>query len=51
VTSTLVFNPFFASVFLICLLVSLVLRILAHRCWRILCTSIISVRQIFIFCF
>lgn len=43
VTSTLVFNSFFTVVFVACLGLALVLRILAHRCWRILSTSVMSV--------
>jgi hypothetical protein len=43
VTSKLVFNKFFTGVFIACLGVALILRILAHRCWRFLSTSVMSV--------
>lgn len=45
VEASLVFNTFFASVFAVCLAVALILRILAHRCWRFLSTSVMSVRR------
>ena len=46
VDAPLVFNKFFASVFATCLGIALLLRILAHRCWRFLSTSVMSVRRI-----
>jgi hypothetical protein len=46
VNAPLVFNKFFASVFATCLGIALLLRVLAHRCWRFLSTSVMSVRRI-----
>jgi hypothetical protein len=43
VTSTLVVNPFFTCVFFACLAFALILRILAHRYWMLLSTTVISV--------
>jgi hypothetical protein len=43
VTSTLVFNRWFIFIFAACLGIALVLCILAHRCWRLLSTSVVTV--------
>jgi hypothetical protein len=43
VTSKLVVNKFFTGIFVTSLGVALILRILAHRCWRFLSTSVMSV--------
>jgi hypothetical protein len=43
VTSKLVVNPFFTIVFFACLVFALILRVIAHRYWMLLSTTVISV--------
>jgi hypothetical protein len=43
VTSKLVVNPFFTIVFFACLFFALILRVVAHRYWMLLSTTVITV--------